>query len=609
MTAVETLQHASGTASAPGDLPMPALTRREAVKAEQFRHDNDVTPRWPSDSDPVRVRATSGVGLALRNVVVRYTTDGSSPDSNSATAPTGHAGVQWTLEAGYLDTWEATIPRQPIGTVVRYQIVGTTEEPVAEQRLAIDGSGFWYQYGERGLTTFAYRVGAPSRLPDWMADAVVYHVFVDRFRNDEGEVSSNGDPSSRYGGTLAGIIDALPHLEQLGINTLWVSPIGPSPSYHRYDQTSFLDVDADLGGVDACRALVDEAHRAGIRVILDFVPSHVSADMPEFIAAQRDPEADSTSWFWFDEWPDRYRCFLGVARSLVSLNGQADGARDHLIDAAKFWVSDIGFDGLRLDHAIGLGSDFWAMFSSALETAKPDVALFGEVTDTAPALLRFDNQLQAILDFPLANAIRTRIGHGDGSARELGEFLRAHDGYMGSGPDRVTFIDNHDMNRFLFEAAGDRDRLRLGLLCLLTLPHTPVLYYGTEIGLSQTADKEAGGFGGDHVLRPAMPWDESRWDRELLEFTRNLIGARTHHEVLRRGTLEVGSSTETVLEYRLRLGDDRATVLLNLGDESVTLNAPGELVFATRPAKRIGNSIDLEPLSGALLLENGSDDR
>src|SRR5207248_8175253 len=108
--------------------------------------------------------------------------------------------------------------------------------------------------------------------------------------------------------------------EDLGITCLWLSPLNPAPSYHRYDATDYYSVDPVLGTNEDLRVLTDDAHRRGMRVILDWVPSHSSVDHPAFRAAQADPSSPSANWFIFDERPDKYRCFLGVIPSLPSFN-------------------------------------------------------------------------------------------------------------------------------------------------------------------------------------------------------------------------------------------------------------------------------------------------
>jgi glycosidase len=497
--------------------------------------------------------------------------------------------VQWTPHTRFVNRWLAIIPAQPDGTTVRYKIAGyAASENHSPTYFAHDGTGFWFNIGESGITTFAYRVRQePKTLPDWMADSVIYHIFMDRFHpgTADGAFPPDLDPNERHGGTIRGVIQALPYINDLGFDCLWLSPIGPSATYHRYDQTDFFGVDPELGTEDDLRALIEAVHERGMRIILDFVPSHCSWEMPEFVAARQDQNAPSYEWFHFMEWPDSYRSFLNMISFLPSFDTESESARRYLIESAIFWVCEMGFDGLRLDHSIGHGMDFWVQFSNAVEAAKPDVALFGEATDTPENLRSLHGRLQGYLDFPLAQALRLSFGRRYWGVEELAGTITAINRFMASGPGRVTFFDNHDMNRLLFEAGNDTRRLKLAALCLLTLPHTPVIYYGTEIGMSQNQDKNAAGFGGDHEIRQDMIWDSARWDNDVLSCFKALISLRHQHPVLRRGTWQpvVVDSEKQVFGYKL--ADDSAEMLVffNLSDLGKGPGRTGE--SAARPAR------------------------
>jgi glycosidase len=571
----------SSIASAPGDLPFPALIEREAKKATQFRHDNSIDPTAPTPQQAVTVTATSGAAMNIARAELWYTTDGSWPDAASNCLPMTIAEIEWTPHTRFVNRWQAVIPPQPQGTTVRYKIAGySAVSTPTPDHFAHDGSGFWFYLGEKGITTFAYRVRQkPQTLPDWMDDTVIYHIFLDRFHpgTADGAFPSGLDPNARHGGTLPGIIQALPYISDLGFNCLWLSPLGPSVTYHRYDQTDFFGIDPELGTEADLRALIDAAHKRGIRMILDFVPSHCSWEMPEFVAARQDQDAPSYSWFVFDEWPDNYRSFLNRVPFLPSFNTESDSARRYLIDSAIYWVCDIGFDGLRLDHSIGHGMDFWVQFSNEVERARPDVALFGEATDTPENLRSYYGRLQAYLDFPLAQALRLSFGRNYWGVNELAGTLAANQRFMKPGPGRVTFFDNHDMNRLLFEAGNDTRRLKLAALCLLTLPYTPVIYYGTEIGMSQNQDKDTAGFGGDFEIRHDMIWDPARWDTHLLVFFKELIALRHNQPVLRHGnwqTLLVDSEKQ-VFGYRMADQSAEMIILFNLSGSTQTIKLEG----------------------------------
>jgi glycosidase len=445
---------------------------------------------------------------------------------------------------------------------------------------------------------------------------VIYQIFLDRFHpgTPDGAWQHHESPGSIHGGTLRGVRQALSYLDDLGVSCLWLSPITPSPSYHRYDTTDYFSVDPTLGGLDDLRALVEDAHRRDMRVLLDFVPSHCSWDHPAFRSAQQSETAPTASWFTFEERPDRYRCFLGYAPSLPSINTQDPAARAHLIDSAVRWLTDFGVDGFRIDHAIGVGMDFHVALRTAMHAARPDSFTVGEATDTPDSLRRYRNRLDAVLDFPLARALRLTFGRGDWNVAAFDTFLNAYEWYMDAGPGRLSFLDNHDMNRFLFLAGDQVSRLKLAALCQFTLAGPPIIYAGTEIGMSQEQAIEAADMGGDVEARRDMPWDEAQWNQELRTFYRSLITLRRQYPALRAGvrrTIHVDPRRNTYVYARSVDGESEPgsmLIALNLGSEPAAITLPTKpadwqmALITGSEARPSGDHVHLSPVSGAVLL-------
>lgn len=599
----------SSVATAPGDIPLSEVMRRVRLQAGQWRHDNTIQPLAPTSAAPVEVWATSGLHLPIETARVRYTTDGSLPAGDSFHVDMQPAHTDWQPLAGYLTRWKASLPPQPHGTVVRYQIVGR-RAGTGEERLAQDGQGFWFRYeGDQAVQTFAYRVSDdPAVHPAWLQDAVIYQIFLDRFHpgTADGAFGAGSAPSGIHGGTLHGVERALPYLEALGANCLWLSPIGPAPSAHRYDATDYFDVDPALGTKDDLRRLTAAAHARGIRVLLDFVPSHLSAEHPAFVAARQDATASTRSWFVFYDWPDHYRSFLEMVPELPSVNTNDPAVRRHIIDSALHWV-DLGVDGFRLDHAIGHGMDFWTELRAALEAVRDDIVLIGEVTDTPDALRRFRGRLHDALDFPLAGALRQTFGSGAWSVAEFDAFLTAYEAFMRDGPGRVSFLDNHDMDRFSHVASGDANRVRLAALCQLSLAEPPVIYYGTEIGLPQRRSIDDSPIT-DNEVRQDMVWDPARWDADLLAFYQAAVRLRKERAALRRGeraTFHVDEAAQT-LAYRVEAEGEAVLAAFNLGERPRCIPLPDghyRLLLATGGgALPVPGGVELPPMTGAWLV-------
>jgi glycosidase len=175
-----------------------------------------------------------------------------------------------------------------------------------------------------------------------------------------------------------------------------------------------------------------------------------------------------------------------------------------------------------LDYANGPGPDFWPDFWAACKADTPDSFCFGEVIDAPDAMVTYSGRLDGCLDFHMGEAIRKTFAWGKMTETELNRFLEQHYRYF---PDTLflpTFIDNHDMDRFLFVAGGDKAALKRAATFQMRLPGPPVIYYGTEVGLSQEKSTRDGGL---HYSRTPMVWGDKQ-DKDLLSFYRTLIRQR-----------------------------------------------------------------------------------
>lgn len=301
------------TASGHGDVVIAGLAT-EAERAEHERarrvgvsHARALEPRAPQPWQPVTVELTAGPAAPAGDAWLEL--------ESGARIPLAPAGSEWdTLAWGYVRRYRGTLPGQPAG-VVRYRLgVG---DALAD-----------------GGAPHALVVGA-SGAPAWAADAVTYQVWVDRFwAGDAPWPGSGAAPADRYGGTLAGLLERLDHLVALGANTVWLNPIHPSSAYHGYEITDYLSVDPGLGTLADFDRLVSALHAQGLRLVLDFVPSHVSHLHPSFAAARADARSPFARWFRFDDWPDGYRSFFGVP-TMPQLDHDEPAVREHLVESTR----------------------------------------------------------------------------------------------------------------------------------------------------------------------------------------------------------------------------------------------------------------------------------
>ncbi len=465
---------------------------------------------------------TGGYGISATSQVVRFE----------------RLTTEWdTLAWGYLTRWQATLPGQPDRTIVQYRIGGWgagqpevfADFPDATGITEAAANAFfsgrdWSMPAVAPSTVgkvFAYRVGQ-SLPPQWARDAIIYQVLVDRFYPGDGrDWLQTADPGQPMGGTLFGVRDRLGYLADLGINTIWLSPTWVSESAHGYDAIDYRTTAARLGGDRALHDLIEAAHRREIRIMLDLPCNHISNQHPIFADACASPDSRYHDWFLWDTPPHGYATFFGVA-SMPKVNLDHPAARDWMIDTACYWLREFEIDGYRLDYASGPSPDFWTYFGAACKDTRPDCFCFGEVIDTPEKQGALIGRLDGCLDFYTNEALRKTFGWKTQSVAAYTRQTERHRAHFPPGFLMPTFIDNHDMNRFLHIAGGDKEALRAALAAQMSLAAPPILYYGTEVGLSHTVSVNDAGL---DIGRVAMIWDE-RQDRQLRADVAALIHGR-----------------------------------------------------------------------------------
>lgn len=547
-----------------------------------LRHHHLLDPPDPLPGQPVTLTVSVGPDLPVDRVTAYVTTDGSDPAGvrgqarNGVAVPFHRVDVRWEpLLWDYVEWWQATLPGQPEGTLVHYRIEGWhsgspdlrawSQEPPMDRTV------------ERP-TLYGYHVDRHTT-PEWARQAVVYHIFVDRFaRGPHGEpVHPDWLPPERLtefaGGDLPGVLARLDYIADLGVTAIWLSPIFQAASYHGYDTLDYTRIDPRFGNEDDLRRLVDAAHARGIRVILDFVANHVSAQAAFFQEALADPDSPYRAWFTFGpEYTHGYRTFFDVA-SMPQLNTDEPQVRRYLIQAARRWLTEFQVDGFRLDYAAGPSHAFWSAFRAACKQARPDCWLFGEVTRTGEILRTYLGRLDGCLDFNFLRRVR-QLCAGPEPAIPLSRFLSHVERTRRYFPDDFllpAFLDNHDTNRFLWVAGNHPERLRRALALLMAFGQAPVLYYGTEVGLSQPRPKASY----REESRHPMPW-HSLPDLGLYATTQALIRLRRATPALWQGTVETryldDGRMQAVVERRAE--ESVCWIGINLGREAAALPLP-----------------------------------
>jgi len=450
---------------------------------------------------------------------------------------------------------------------------------------------------------------AGQRSPPWVRGATCYEVFVRSFYD------SNGDGV----GDLNGLTAKLDYIndgkadsqQSLGARCIWLMPIVESPSYHGYDATDYYKVAHAYGTNDDFKRLVAEAHKRGIRVLVDMVLNHTSNEHPWFQAAMRDTASPYRAWYrwsptkpsgkgpWGQEvWyksPVRDEYYYAVFWSgMPDLNYETPAVRAEVKKIARFWLKDMGVDGFRLDAVPFLMEDHGKLagspgthallheYAAYVRSVRPDAFTVGEVYDNIGTVLTYyPDQLDSYFAFEVADSIIGAVRAG--SARGLlAPALRMQSSVPN---DRWSpFLRNHDQPRTRTELGGDMRKARLASFLLLTMPGVPFVYYGEEIGMvgakpderlrtpMQWRPAHGGGF------TTGTPWEVLQADSvtttveaengdpsSVLTMNRRLIHLRTETRPLAEGALvPLEASDNGVAAYARRLGDRVVLVVANL---------------------------------------------
>ena len=483
---------------------------------------------------------------------------------------------------------------------------------------------------------------------------VKYEVFVMSFADGDG----NGK------GDFKGLTAKLDYFDDLGVNGLWLMPIMPSDTYHKYHVIDYKNIDPDYGTIDDFKTFVDQAHQRGIKVITDFVINHTGNNHPWFLEAQKGPDNPYRDYYvWAKKDSIRDQLFK-KAKSFDSdnlrkwhpINGDTLGeqyygyfnglcpdlnmdnpkVKEEIVDIARFWLNDLKVDGFRMDAAKHIFPDeraedshaFWVWFKQEMEKIKPDVYLVGEVWSPAKDVAPYLKGLPSLFNFDLGYAITKVAANGKDTINLVQKYKGIRDYYKSITNDYLdaTFVKNHDQTRILSELKGDLNKAKMTAAILLTMPGTPYIYYGEEIGmigdkLSTYADQ----FGPDAFVREPFVWGEDKTDKmqttwevsqystdktvvpfskqqsdptSLYNFYKKLINYRNSSDVLTYGDIDdSGIAADEIVSFIRKKDDSEVLVLHNVSDVEVTVSLSDKL--------NSFNEIDFDTMGGKVAIQNG----
>ncbi len=472
----------------------------------------------------------------------------------------------------------------------------TARNPLTPYRFLLTGRAGYRWLTAAGLrphdvpdaTDFRLSTHAPP--PGWAADATVYEIFPDRFASSappgavpdwavpaawDEPVQGRGPLAERqfFGGDLPGVTERLDHIASLGVNTLWLTPVFPARSNHRYNASAFDRIDPLLGGDAAYRALIDAVHARGWRILGDLTTNHCGDDHPWFTAALGDKEAPERGRFWFTDEEPGYETWMGVA-SLPRFDWSDGGLAHDMVDGheaiVRRWLR-FGLDGWRVDVAnmtgrrreADLTREIAARIGGAVAAERPDGLLVAEhAHDAARDLdaggwhgtMNYAGFTRPVwtwlrgprtrLDFLGVPAQVPRLPGTDAVA-----VMRAFSAQVSwrSLVHSWSILSSHDTAR-IRTVCGDDALTEVAVGLLFTLPGTPMVYAGDELGL--------GGSWGEDARRP-MPWDgPDTWNARTLGAYRALGRLRRSETALRQGGLRwLHVGEDAVVFTRERAGD------------------------------------------------------
>lgn len=480
-----------------------------------------------------------------------------------------------------------------------------------------------------GNTSFelplAARAPTLQKFQGLSAEDVVYLIMPDRFANGDpandepvhpdkaAATYDRSNPRAYHGGDLRGILGHLPYLQDLGITTLWLTPIvknGAAQDYHGYGAVDLYSVDSHLGALKDYQDLVATAHQQKMKVFFDIVPNHVGSRHPW---ASNPPLADwfhGTSQRHVDSASPLKGSFYGQSEKrgydpfesladphmpaslrrnltegwfagvLPDLNTENPLVAQYLLQNAIWWAESSGLDGFRVDTFPYVSRQFWAAWNSGLHKIYPYLTTIGEVFHPDPAVTSFfvggrkrgngshpsiDTGVSTVFDYPMYFALREVLLNGAPAGR-IANVLRQDSLYL--SPDLlVTFFANHDVPRIATADDASLNKLKLAFGLTLTLRGVPQLFYADEIAMVGGKDPDnrrdfPGGWP-DDAHNAFIAAGRSPRQQEIFSYVQTLLRLRREHPALQSGLLTHVASDDSSYCFLRGTEEERLLVVFN----------------------------------------------
>lgn len=448
-------------------------------------------------------------------------------------------------------------------------------------------------------------IGCSSKVKEKKGN-VYYEIFVASF-ND-----SNGDGY----GDLKGVEEKLDYLDDLGVSGLWLMPIMPSPTYHKYDVTDYMAIDPLYGTMEDFESLVEAANEKNIDIIIDLVLNHSSSQHPWFIEAKKNLREDTCDkensycdyYVVSEEKLPNYYTVLGTNlfyeavfwSEMPDLNLDSENVRKEIEEIVDFWMSK-GIKGFRLDailHLYGSNTEknveFLTWLNDLVKSYREDAYIVGEAWTTKNVVAEYYESGISCFDFSLAQAegaiIKTiRNGNGNSLAQSVGLYEDMITSYNKDAVNSV-FLSNHDQGRSAAYFFNSMEQTKFMANVYLLLPGTPFVYYGEEIGMlgSGKDENKRLGFvwdsedsskncyspsGADYTKKIESGLEQQSKDKEsLYNHYKNVIELRNQHSSLASGNvMYVDSGNDAIYMIVTENEEERILTVHNFSDEEVSV--------------------------------------
>ena len=498
-------------------------------------------------------------------------------------------------------------------------------------------------------------VPADFHTPDWAKGALIYQVFPDRFyKSGECDLTGKLKPytvhdgwdeevgwrptrdgrvlnNDFFGGNFRGITEKLPYIASLGATILYLNPISMAFSSHRYDTGDYKVPDPMLGTQEEFSELCRQAHKLGIRVILDGVYSHTGSNSRYFnregafddLGAYQSRESRYSGWYTFYAWPDSYQAWWNFDTLPTVNKMDPDFVRYIITDedsVVAHWLR-LGADGFRLDVADELPDEFVKLLYDRVKEVKPDALVLGEVWEDASNKIAYDRrrtyftnaELDSVMNYPFRTAILNFMRGSDSGSNLKEAVLSVAENYP---PEVVlcnmNLLGTHDTPRILTALVDDFDgsraekakrrlsrtnletarrRLMMAAFLQYTLPGSPSLYYGDEALMEGYKDP---------FNRRTYPWGHE--DRELVTYFSRLGKLRQEQEALRLGDIQFFTAEDRHLGYTRTYQGKSVTVYVNRNSDPWDIPA-GNVVFGCNLQILAPDWLSLAPKGFCLVAE------